>query len=186
MYVLDGSTYQIFASQDGTTNFLALPAVIYGLRFMDEHIDKLEVRVRTLIEFTRQALTTLRYKNGTRLVTIHGTDDASRRGGTLALTFHKSNGDDVPCEKIEVLANSEKISLRSGCLCNPAMTAILLKRRKDIKNIGEHLTFSNLLENMGVESLGIVRISFGIASNHEDAKMFLSFAKRLTTGLDLD
>ncbi|KAG2173863.1 hypothetical protein INT43_005283 [Umbelopsis isabellina] len=180
------STYKIFTSQDGTTNFLALPAVIYGLRFMDEHIDKLEVRVRTLIDFTRQALSIIRYKNGIRLVTIHGTDDAARRGGTLALTFHKSNGDDVACEKIEVLANNEKISLRSGCLCNPAMTAILLKRRNDIQTIGEHLTFSDLLEKMGVDSLGIVRISFGIASNHEDAKKFLSFAKRLATGLELD
>jgi molybdenum cofactor sulfurtransferase len=131
---------------------------------MDENIDKVQVRVRCLVEFTRQAISTIRYKNG----------------------VHKSNGDDVPCEKIEILANNERISLRSGCLCNPAMTAILLKRKKDIQNIGEHLTFSSLLEKMGVDSLGVVRISFGVASNCQDAKKFLAFAERLATGLELD
>jgi selenocysteine lyase/cysteine desulfurase len=153
---------------------------------MDENIDKVQVRVRCLVEFTRQAISTIRYKNGVQLVTIHGTDDSARLGGTMALTFHKSNGDDVPCEKIEILANNERISLRSGCLCNPAMTAILLKRKKDIQNIGEHLTFSSLLEKMGVDSLGVVRISFGVASNCQDAKKFLAFAERLATGLELD
>lgn len=153
---------------------------------MNGVIDLVQERVRGLLEYTIQSLSAIRYHNGSPLVTVHGAVDSKRRGGSLALTFHKSNGDEVDCEHIEILANKERISLRSGCMCNPAMAAILVKRRRDVGSIGQNLTFSSLLEKTGAKSLGVVRVSFGIASNQRDADRFIGFASTLARHLVLD
>lgn len=153
---------------------------------MDDIIDLVQQRVMKLMQYTMQSLSAITYQNGVALVTIHGVVDSSQRGGSLALTFHKSNGSEVPCETIESLANKERISLRSGCMCNPAMAAILVKRRDEIGNIGQNVTYSSLLAKSGTSSIGVVRVSFGIASNHQDADKFISFTTTLACNRILD
>ncbi|KAG2188001.1 hypothetical protein INT44_000751 [Umbelopsis vinacea] len=172
--------------EDGTINFLSLPAVIYGLQFMNGVIDLVQQRVRELMEYTISSLSTICYKNGTHTVTIHGAVNPSQRGGSLALTFHATNGDEVDCGKIDMLATKERISLRSGCLCNPAMAAILTHHRQEIGQIGENVKYSDLLEYLGKGSIGVVRISFGLASNQKDADKFVNFVKSLAKNEALD
>jgi molybdenum cofactor sulfurtransferase len=153
---------------------------------MNGIIDLVQQRVRDLIEYTISSLSVIRYKNGTHIVTIHGAVDPSQRGGSLALTFYASNGDEVACEKIEMLANKERMSLRSGCMCNPAMTAILTHHRQAVSRIGQNVTLSELLEQLGQDSIGVVRISFGLASNQKDADTFVNFVKSLAKNETLD
>jgi molybdenum cofactor sulfurtransferase len=153
---------------------------------MDGIIDLVQQRVRSLIENTVHSLSMVHYKNGTRVVTIHGKVDPSQRGGSLALTFYTSSGEEVPCDKIETLANKERISLRSGCLCNPAMSAIFVNHREAVGSIGQNVTFSDLLQRTGISSIGVVRVSFGLASNQKDADTFINFVKSLAKNKGLD
>jgi selenocysteine lyase/cysteine desulfurase len=153
---------------------------------MNGVIDLVNQRVRTLMEYTISSLSRIHYKNGTPIVTIHGGVEPSQRGGSLALTFYSSNGNEVACEKVDILATKERISLRSGCMCNPAMTGILIHQRKTVSMIEQNVTFSELLVKAGKNSMGVVRISFGLASNQKDADAFINFVKSLAKNELLD
>ena len=52
--------------------------------------------------------------------------------------------------------------------------------------IGQNITFSELLVKTGKNSMGVVRISFGLASNQKDADTFINFVKSLAKNEILD
>lgn len=153
---------------------------------MNGVIDLVQKRVGTLMEYTISSLSKIYYKNGTPIVSIHGGVAPSQRGGSLALSFYSSNGDEVACETVDRLATKERISLRSGCMCNPAMTGILIHQREAVSMIEQNVTFSELLVKEGKNSMGVVRISFGLASNQKDADAFINFVKSLAKNETLD
>ncbi|MCB0114511.1 MAG: aminotransferase class V-fold PLP-dependent enzyme, partial [Caldilineaceae bacterium] len=108
------------AFEDGTVNYLMIPAVEIGLRFIEEiGIDTIHQRVMCLTEWLLQALTSLRHSSGQQLARIYGPLTADRRGGTITMNFVDANGEVFDVERIEELANVLNISLRTGCFCNP-------------------------------------------------------------------
>ena len=84
------------------------------------------------------------------------------------------------------LAGRHRISLRTGCFCNPGAgeTAEDISE-EDIDAALETGTDMNLprflqfITHRGGKSAGAIRISFGIASNFADAERFLEFARGL-------
>jgi len=88
--------------------------------------------------------------------------------------FFNSQGEMVPTQLVEALANKWKISLRTGCFCNPGAfecitsmsTRVMKKAMKDAE--GDAAKIHSLLG-------GFVRISLGIASNFADCYHFYTF-----------
>ena len=81
------------AFEDGTVNYLALPAVEQGLRYLDGiGIDTIHTRVRCLTDWLLDELATLRHANGSPVVQIHGPQTTYRRGGTIAFNFVRPDG----------------------------------------------------------------------------------------------
>ncbi len=106
--------------EDGTVNYLNIPAVEIGLRHLASvGIDMIHDRVMALTGWLIENLSSLHHRSGQPLVKIHGPRTLDARGGTVTMTFFDCNGRALDDRRIEELANHRGISLRTGCFCNP-------------------------------------------------------------------
>ena len=108
------------AYEDGTVNYLNIPAVKTGLKHLEKvGIDTIGERVHCLTGWLLENLLSLQHGNGKPMVRIYGPTDTEMRGGTVTLNFYGPDGRLLDYRRIEELANEKGISLRTGCFCNP-------------------------------------------------------------------
>ena len=173
------------AFEDGTLNYLSIPAVEIGLRYLESvGIDSIAERVRCLTGWLLEELLALRHSNGKAMVRIYGPVTTHARGGTVTLNLYDPNGHLLDYRRVEELATREHISLRTGCFCNPGTGEIAEDLTEDDMRAGFEQgpgvtlqSFLKLLQQRGHKSAGSIRVSFGIASNFPDAWRFWRFAQ---------
>jgi molybdenum cofactor sulfurtransferase len=171
------------AFEDGTPNHLALPAVAAGLDLLDAlGIDAIHRRVRCLTGWLLDRLVSLRHGNGVPLLVLYGPQDLEMRGGTLAFNFRDALGEIIDHRRVEELANQRRISLRTGCFCNPGAgeLALGLTRAELVscfQQSGDTMTYEEFRHCVHHEGSGAVRVSLGLASNFADVEAFLRFAE---------
>jgi selenocysteine lyase/cysteine desulfurase len=179
------------AFEDGTLNYLMLPAVEIGLRHIQAiGLDMIHTRVTCLAGWVLDALASLRHANGERLVRVYGPVDTDARGGTLAMNFYGPGGHPIDHRAIEHLANAAGISLRTGCFCNPGEGEVALGLSKDelvtcFARGSAHYTLDEFRACIDTKSTGAVRVSLGLVSNFEDVWRFMEFARGLLDRPDL-
>jgi molybdenum cofactor sulfurtransferase len=172
------------AFEDGTVDYLSLPAVEIGLDHVQAvGIDTIHERVRCLSGWLLDRLAALRHGSGAPLVRVYGPWTTRGRGGTVALNFHDARGALVPHDEIERRAAAANISLRTGCFCNPgaaeAASGITRARLAACFGSGGPLTRDGVGRCLDGETMGAVRVSLGLASNLADVERFLAFAATL-------
>jgi selenocysteine lyase/cysteine desulfurase len=180
--------------EDGTLNYLNLPAVEIGLNHVEAAgVDRIHERVMCLTGWLLDRLVQLKHGNGRPLVRIYGPPGRHMRGGTIALNFLDPAGHIVDERIVDRVANRAMISLSTGCFCNPGAGEVAFHIPREplvdsfTSDVG--MSYDEFLTVLGLESAGAVRASFGIASNFADAYRFLEFAKGFvdlfpdTTGL---
>jgi selenocysteine lyase/cysteine desulfurase len=168
--------------EDGTLNFLSIPAVEIGLRWIEKlGLDAIHTRARALASWLLERLGGLRHGNGAPAVTIYGPRRWERRGATIALNFLHPDGRVVDERLVDRRALAQGISLRTGCFCNPGSGEVALELSEDVVSRdalgGEDLIVDDYIDAMGLASGGAVRISLGLPSNFADAYAFLTFAE---------
>jgi selenocysteine lyase/cysteine desulfurase len=170
------------AFEDGTLDYSNIPAVELGLDFLDSvGLDLIHRRVQALAGWLIEELSALRHANGTYLVRLYGPRSTARRGGTVALNFSDASGEIIDQEEVERRANERKISLRTGCFCNPGSGEVAL----GLSTSELTSCFSAAPERMSYEDFrncirggsGAVRVSLGLVSNFRDVYSFVEFAK---------
>ena len=151
--------------EDGTVNFLAASAIPLGLDFM-RRIDPAIVRahVETLTDHLLCWLDALRHSNGRPLIRLYGPGDTDRRGGTVAFDVVDRSGRTLDCEQIVTLAGESRISLRSGCFCNPGAAEYALGA------------------DAATLRRGALRASLGYGSNYADVDALGTFLSQFNTG----
>jgi len=169
--------------EDGTINYLNLPAVEIGLRHITRiGYEMIHTRVTSLAGWLLGELAGLRHSNGEPVLKIYGPITTDLRGGTIALNFFDPRGHFVDHFRVEECANGEKISLRSGCFCNPGDGEVALDLSADMLSTcflrRENLEYDDFRHCFGDHSTGAVRVSVGLASTFEDAYRMLVFARR--------
>jgi selenocysteine lyase/cysteine desulfurase len=106
--------------EDGTPDFLAAGAVIDGFTFLSRIArPALSARVSMLTRHALDGLKPLAHKDGAPLVRLHGPEDLTQRGGTIAFNVLGRDGTAVPYEEIEARAAEARVAIRGGCFCNP-------------------------------------------------------------------
>ena len=173
--------------EDGTLNYLAIPAVEIGLRHLDTiGIDTIQTRVRCLTEWLLQSLLELRHTNGRPLVRIYGPLTSAARGGIVTMNFYDPEGHLLDYRRVEELATQNRISLRTGCFCNPgAGEAAEGLTANDVSAALEESAdmtmprFLQIITHRGGKSAGAIRVSLGLASNFGDVDAFVKFAASL-------
>lgn len=168
--------------EDGTVNYLLLPAVEIGLRYIESiGIEMIHERVRCLTGWLLEQMLSLRHSNGQPLVRIYGPTTTNRRGGTIAFNFCDPTGAVLDCYAMQEQANRYNISVRSGCFCNPGVREIALGFvRKDLASsfrAKERMTFEQFLHVIDNQKQGAVRVSIGLATNFADVYQFVRFLR---------
>jgi len=170
--------------EDGTVNYLNIPAVEIGLRHLAAiGLDVIHARVMSLTGWLIDNLAAMRHDTGQPLVKIHGPAHTHRRGGTVTVTFLDRHGRPIDDQRVEQLANYERISLRTGCFCNPGAGEVAHGLTPEIMRafFGRLVvpSFQELRQEMRSRfgrDISAVRVSVGLASNFADVDAFLRFA----------
>lgn len=169
--------------EDGTLSYNMLPAVKIGLDFIDSiGIDRINARVRRLIEYICTRLKSVTHSNGKAVVRVFGPQNFSERGGNIIMSFFDINGNLIPFERVEELANNRKISIRTGCFCNPGIDEInncvtteeiaRYFMSRDSGNFHDMITFLGKMR-------GATRLSVGLATSKYDLDCFIGFVEEL-------
>ena len=176
------------AFEDGTLDYTNIPAVEVGLDFLDSvGLDLIHDRVTYLAGWLLEDLLSLRHGNGRPLVALYGPRDLTARGGTLAFNFLDPEGGVIDHRQVEREASRRKISLRTGCFCNPgAGEAALGLSRGELVTCFDHAegemtyeTFRGCIDGKGT---GAIRVSLGLASDFKDVYRFAELARELVVG----
>ncbi len=84
-------------------------------------MDAIHAHVETVAAALIERLVDLRHANGRHLVTLYDPPTMDRRGATLAFNFVGPDGQHLDPRVVERPANQQRISLRTGCFCNPGV-----------------------------------------------------------------
>jgi selenocysteine lyase/cysteine desulfurase len=170
------------AYEDGTLNFLSIPDVEVGLRWIDGiGMDVISTRVRCLTGWLLARMADLRHGDGRPMVRVYGPTGVRRRGGTVAFNLLDPDGAVVDERLVASEASAAGLSLRTGCFCNPGagegafdITPAQMRgsTRWGVRSIDDYLDL------IGLPSGGAIRVSFGVASTVGDAEKLLDFLDR--------
>ncbi|MDY0088272.1 MAG: aminotransferase class V-fold PLP-dependent enzyme [Coriobacteriia bacterium] len=170
--------------EDGTVDYLSLPAVTIGLRHLQRiTIDAIHDRVTALAGWLLGEMTQLRHSNGAPMVRIFGPERMDGRGATVAFYLLDPDGAVYDVYRIERLAGERRISVRTGCFCNPGDGEVA----HDITSGEMEQCFSapaapvtlqhcqRLIEDTTGKVPNTIRASLGVASNFADVYRFMGF-----------
>ena len=162
------------AFEDGTLNYLALPAVHQGLlRLANGHLQAIHERAMSLTDWTLGHLSSMRHPNGRPLVTIYGPTDTTGRGAAIAFNVLDEAGALIDHAEVERCANASRISLRTGCFCNPGAGEVALDiTSEDLERCfasAQRMSADTFRTCLVGKGSGAVRVSFGEASVFDDA-----------------
>ncbi len=165
--------------EDGTLNFLGLPAIDDGLRYLDSvGIDVVHARVRAMTGWLLDQLAWLRHGNGAPVVRLYGPRTLEARGGIVAFNVLGPDGVPLDYHAVERAANQAMISLRTGCFCNPGASEAALGLTLDVLAPlfahGARPTPEALRRR---HAFGAVRASLGIATTPADLARLVDFLR---------
>lgn len=172
--------------EDGTLNYLSIPAVAIGLRHVKRiGIDMIGTRVKCLTSWLLEELLDLKHSNGRHMVRLYGPANCDMRGGTVTFNIYDPDGHLIDYRRVEELATNERISLRTGCFCNPGAGETAEGLTEDDMMAGAAggaemnlPRFMQIIQHRGGKSAGAIRVSLGLASNFADVDRLRSFVAR--------
>lgn len=168
--------------EDGTVNYLGLPAVESGLQFIESiGIDVIHSRVMCLTGWLINQLLALRHSNGAPLLRLYGPPNTQMRGATVQVNFFDPDGRLIDCNDVERIANDARISLRAGCHCNPGAREVALGFTEDelvtCFRDKDSQTYEQFLHVIDGKTTGALRASLGLATTFADVYAYVQFAR---------
>lgn len=165
------------AFEDGTPNFLAMPAVCDGLRWMTRiGISSIQEHVSRLTSLLLDRLMEL----GDR-VRVYGPLDTQDRGGVIAFNLY-SNGRVLDYELVEAAARCRGIAIRGGCFCNPGASehAFGIPAAQARHCLRGEFSVPKFRACLDGHAVGALRASLGIATSADDVNRLIALASELT------
>jgi selenocysteine lyase/cysteine desulfurase len=173
--------------EDGTVDFLGLPAVSIGLDHLAAiGVDVIHERVMALTGWVLGRLNALTHADGSPMARVFGPADLTKRGGTIAFYLLAPDGMPYDVRTIQGDASRAGLSIRTGCFCNPGDGEVAhgISREDMAKCFGRTsvpVTFEDCAETLRAATgkpPNTMRVSFGLASNFADAAALVAFAER--------
>lgn len=187
-YCLHQGTEAFEAFEDGTINYLSIPALEIGLKHIEGiGVDIIHKRVMCFTGWLLEKMKALKYPNGQDLVKIHGPPGIKGRGATIAFNLYYADGTSFDCQIVQEAANKAGISLRTGCFCNPGDGEVSHNiNRNDMASCFENLESSSQLfygsdckdqeACFAVRTkMSSIRVSLGLVTNFSDVYRFMNF-----------
>jgi len=171
------------AFEEGTINYETLPAVEFGLEFLESvGLDVIHQRVEALTGWLIAALLGLRHRTDRPLVALYGPRTVEMRGGTITMNFLDRAGSVIDHRVVEERARERMISLRTGCFCNPGAGELALGLSKEelvscFVGSEDRMSYDDFRRCVDGKSSGALRVSLGMASNFADVHAFAQLAQ---------
>jgi molybdenum cofactor sulfurtransferase len=170
--------------EDGTIDYLGLPAVEMGLRHVTAvGIGTIHRGVQYLTRRLLGRLPTLRHANGAPLIRLYGPTDDVDRGGTIPFNVLDPAGGIVDFWTVEAMAAERRISVRTGCFCNPGASetarGLTVPEMENVFALGRQPDYEDLRRLLPGKALGAVRVSVGIATTERDIDRLVAFLEEL-------
>jgi molybdenum cofactor sulfurtransferase len=156
------------AFEDGTLDYLSIPAVEIGLQHLETvGLDLIHTRCQCLTGWLIPKLLSLQHANGSPLIRVYRPLSTDHRGATVAMNFYNWKVGIINHLSAETAARRHRISLRTGCFCNPGggETALGLSKSELIGSFSEHqqecsrFTLDDFRHCIGEKGTGAVRVS---------------------------
>jgi selenocysteine lyase/cysteine desulfurase len=168
------------AFEDGTVNYLSIPDIEFGLDWIRTiGTERIHRHVTSLTAGLLTGLAGLRHSDGSPQVRIYGPPDTAHRGGTVALNLLDADGRVIDERVVARDSAARRISLRTGCFCNPGTGEAAFAIDRDTLDGAVRTTTGTIddyLGRLGLPSGGAVRVSLGLSSSRADVAAFLAFA----------
>jgi selenocysteine lyase/cysteine desulfurase len=172
------------AFEDGTLNFLSIPDVYFGLDWLSGiGMEVIGTRIRCLTGWFLSRLLRMRHSDGSPMVRVYGPTDMKMRGTTVAFNFLDADGKVVDERLVALESAAARISLRTGCFCNPGageaalgLDADVVRKLSRVRQLSGGL--DELADMLGVSAFGAIRVSFGLVSTTADIDRFIGFAEK--------
>ena len=164
------------AFEDGTANFLAMPAVSDGLRWFDGlDIRSVSAHVAALTETLVDRLRAF----GDRIC-IYGPRGAEARGGIVTFNVVR-DGRVLPYELVEATARELGVAIRGGCFCNPGAAERAFGIRAQVARdcLRDEFSVARFRQCLGDGAVGAIRASVGVATNDDDLDRLLECIERV-------
>ena len=122
--------YDHQAFEEGTPDFLSLPAVIDGLNFLEKiSLSIIQQRIGALMNVLIHQLLQLQHKNGQPFAEICGGNERNDRGSNILIKFKRNCGiqywggtlEKILSEYNNAPGEHYKVSVRIGTFCNPGV-----------------------------------------------------------------
>ncbi|WP_416970745.1 aminotransferase class V-fold PLP-dependent enzyme [Streptomyces sp. 4F14] len=161
--------------EDGTLPFLALPDVTaavawhraIGYDAVHHHVTRLTARLLA-------GLTALRHPGGEPAVRVLGPLSTEDRGPTVAFNLLRPDGSPVDERVLQLAAAEARISLRTGCFCNPGVAEEANGMTPEVVREalvrGDPADVDAYLHRLTVQAQGAVRASMGVATDARDVE----------------
>ncbi len=177
--------------EDGTIDYLGLPAIDIGLRYIDSvGIDVIDRRVRALTDWLLVRLRQLRHRDGAPLIRSYGPSTTHERGGTVPFNVLDRTGLPVDFRRVEARASARRVSVRTGCFCNPgaseAARGITASDLAPLFDMPVQPTLDEMRVLLPGRALGAVRASVGIASDLSDVERLVEVLESFADEADGD
>ncbi len=165
--------------EDGTIDFLSLPAIEIGIGHLEVvGIETIHDRVQHLTRRLLAGLVGLRHPDGSPKIRLYGPPDDRERGGTVPFNLLDRLGAIVDFPAVEAYAADRRISVRTGCFCNPGASetarGITADDMRQTFALGHQPSLDELRSIVGPKALGAVRASVGIAADERDVDRLLA------------
>ncbi len=175
------------AFEDGTVNYLSIPAIASGLRHMNSvGIESVSTRVHCLTGWVLEQMAAVRHSNGLPMVKVLGPSTNIDRGGTITVTLFDPDGEPHSGARIEELAGEANVSVRTGCFCNPGAGETAMGLNEDFMRQwfqrSLDMGFQELVAKVRAltgKEVSAVRVSVGIATNFDDVYYLMRFLDTL-------
>ncbi len=168
--------------EDGTLNYLSIPAVSSGLALLREvGMETIATRVSCLTAWVLGQALALRHGNGRPMVRLYGPATMAMRGGTVTFNLYDPESRLLDYRRVEELATAVGIALRTGCFCNPGAgeAAEGLTAEDVAAGLAEGAMtlprFLQVIQHRGGKSAGAIRASLGLVSTFDDVRRFVTF-----------
>ena len=152
--------------EDGTVNYLGIPAIEIGLRHIERiGIDTISRRVEALGSWLLDALLGLRHSDGEP----GDARSTGRRRGTAAAGRSRSTSC-IPTARVvderfvDIVAAAHRISIRTGCFCNSGAGETAFSISKDTligAEFDDGMILDDYIRQVGMPTGGAVRVSLG-------------------------
>ncbi len=170
--------------EDGTIDYLGVPAIEMGLRYIESvGMPTIHGRVQALTRWLLARMREVRHPDGSSAVRLYGPIDDIDRGGTIPFNLLDRRGEVVPFWEVDAAASERRISVRTGCFCNPGASETAREITADemdrVFALGRQPSVADLGGLMPGKALGAVRASVGIATTERDVNRLVAFLEEL-------